>query len=320
MRLREVKNKIKAISDDSGRISIPIKQSFGNYYIITDTNRFFSLLLLLKDQAWNDIVFTNIQTIIDEKDPINNVEIMLDSNQYSHLSAYVDRLNEKIPFFFKVVDSVSSDQSEYDINIKLSNNITTINDLSTLITEIKKLEKYANLDGKGFSFSGFDTGSNWITIATGGGVVYGFIMACLKIAQEYLKTKEHYYKTKEAKIHYEMSLKDDKKYSESDLKKYCEEYCNYYLKNEVNELANSIGEFNGNRKNEIAEKAKNTTKCLAKIIGNDNEIHISLNNSPVISETDTGSIEINYDILRSLKDKENNQELQLSTGEDNTES
>lgn len=303
MRLREAKKKIEELSSD-GKIAVTLKQSLGNFYIISDSRKLFSLLKFLSEQEWNKTDFTQIQAIIDSAHVLDSEEVMLDNNQYNQLTNYVNKVNEKLPIFFGMVSSLSDEQSEFDINIKLSNEIKTIGDLNDLVAEIKSLEKFANLDGKSLGFAGFDIGSWWITFSAGCGVVYGFIMACTKLAQEVLKTQEQYYKTKEAKIHYQMTLGDGEKATEAGLKKYCKEYCEKYLQQGADEIAQGIGKYNGTSENEISEKAKNATKSLLEIIGNGNEVHVSLNGNQIVSETTSGDIRMSYEELKTLVNEE----------------
>ena len=302
MRLREVKKKIEEFGND-GKITVSLKQSLGNFFIISNSRKLFFLLQFLSEQEWNKTNFTQIQAIIDSTNALDNDEVMLDNSQYSYLNTYVDKINEQLPIFFGIVDSLSDEQGEFDINIKLSDGIKTVNSLNELISEIKTLEKYATLDGKKLKFSGFDVGSCWITFSAGCAAVYGFIMACTKLAQEVLKTQEQYYETKEAKIHYRMTLEKDDAITEAGLKKYCEKYCEKYLEQGAAEIAQGIGQYNEATENEIGEKAKNTTKCLLKIIGNGNEVHVSLNGSQIIGEAENGSIQMNYEELKTLADE-----------------
>lgn len=299
MRLREVKKKIEELGSD-GKITVSLRRSLGNFFIISNSRKLFFLLQFLSEQEWNQTDFAQIQAIIDTAHALDNDEVMLDNAQYNHLNTYVNKVNEKLPIFFGIVDSLSDEQGEFDINVRLSDEIKTVDDLNGLIFEIKNLEKFANLDGKSLEFSGFDIGSWWISFSAGCGVVYGFIMACTKLAQEVLKTQEQYYKTKEARIHYQMTLEDGKKATETGLKKYCEKYCENYLEQGAAEIAQGIGKYNGISENEISEKAKNATKSLLKIIGNGNEIHVSLNGNQIVGETESGNIQMNYEELKTL--------------------
>lgn len=319
MRLREVKRKIEELGSN-GEISISLKQQLGNFYIIADSSKLFHLLLFLSKQEWNNLDFSGIQEIIDNTEALKNAEVMLDSNQYNKLVGYVNEVNRRLPIFFGMVSTLSKEQGEFDINIKLSEKIQTIDDLDGLVSEIKDLEKFVILDGKKLDFVGFDVGSWWIALSAGCGAVYGFVMACVKLAQEVLKTQEQYYKTKEAKIHYRMTLKEESKYTEDGLKKYCQKYCEKYLDEGAAEIANKLGDYNGSSEGEIREKARNATEKLVNIIGNGNEVHISLNSSSAVKETADGKISVNYEELRKLasdREQEDEDARRLATQNDN---
>lgn len=319
MRLREVKRKIEELGSN-GEISISLKQQLGSFYIIADSSKLFHLLLFLSKQEWNNLDFSGIQEIIDNTEALKNAEVMLDSNQYNKLVGYVNEVNRRLPIFFGMVSALSKEQGEFDINIKLSEKIQTIDDLDGLVSEIKELEKFVILDGKKLNFVGFDVGSCWIALSAGCGAVYGFVMACVKLAQEVLKAQEQYYKTKEAKIHYRMTLKEQSKYTEDGLKKYCQKYCEKYLDEGAAEIANKLGDYNGSSEGEIREKARNATEKLVNIIGNGNEVHISLNSSSAVKETADGKISVNYEELRKLasdREQEDEDARRLSTQNDN---
>lgn len=319
MRLREVKRKIEELGSN-GEISISLKQQLGSFYIIADSSKLFHLLLFLSRQEWNNLDFSGIQEIIDNTEALKNAEVMLDSNQYNKLVGYVNEVNRRLPIFFGMVSALSKEQGEFDINIKLSEKIQTVDDLDGLVSEIKGLEKFVILDGKKLDFVGFDVGSWWIALSAGCGAVYGFVMACVKLAQEVLKTQEQYHKTKEAKIHYRMTLKEESKYTEEGLKKYCREYCKKYLDEGAAEIASKLGDYNGSSESEIREKAKNAAEKLVNIIGNGNEVHISLNSSSAVKETADGKISVNYEELRKLasdREQEDENGKKLAAPNDN---
>lgn len=309
MRLREVKKRLSELGV-AGEIVIEIKQNYGNYYVISSSQKLFSVLEFLSNQAWNDIDFTAVQSIIDSHNALVATDITLNNEQYNQLNQYVNQLNNKLPIFMGLLDALYDDQNEFDINIKLSDGIDSVEKLKKLIDELNELEKFANLDGSKLSFAGFDTGSNWVTITAGCSVIYGFIMACVKLAQQVLKTKEQYYKTEEAKIHYQMTLEEGQDFNKESFKKYCERFAEKQLDNEASKISQSIGEYNGNCENEIKQKAVRTTKSLINIIGDGNEVHVSLSSPKGISENLDGEIELNYQDLKKLVPKEEAKELE----------
>ena len=311
MRLREVKKRLSELGV-AGEIVIEIKQNYGNYYVISSSQKLFSVLEFLSNQAWNDIDFTAVQSIIDSHNALVATDITLNNEQYNQLNQYVNQLNNKLPIFIGLLDTLYNDQNEFDINIKLSDGIDSVEKLKKLIDELNNLEKFANLDGSKLSFAGFDTGSDWVTITAGCSVVYGFIMACVKLAQQVLKTKEQYYKTEEAKIHYQMTLEEGQDFNKESFKKYCERFAEKQLDNEASKISQSIGDYNGSPENEIKQKAVRTTESLINIIGDGNEVHVSLSSPKGISENLDGEIELNYQDLKKLIPKESTKKLEAS--------
>lgn len=301
MRLLEIKKKIEELGG-GGKIEVPVKQSLGNFYIIEKAGRLTRLLEFLAEQEWNPLEPEKIEALVGEANMLGNDEAMLSTMQYNQLVDYVNELNKQLPIFFGIVDSVATEQSEYTVNIKLSESIQSSKDLGALVSDINKMEKMTDLDGKGLRFTGFDVGSSWMTFVADGSLAYGFIMACTKLAQEVLKLREQYYKTKEARINFKMAQKKNAEFDEKQFTKHCREYCDEYLKDGAREIAEEIGEVNGQTQNEIEGKATKATESLIKIIGDGNEVHVSLNSANGISEGSSGEIEMNYEKLKEISE------------------
>ena len=303
MRLQEIKKKIEKYCEND-KIVIPKGQTSGNYYVILESDSFFSLMQFISKQKWCKVDFSQMDAVINATNALASSEVILDGSQYNIVSSYINKVNEILPMFFNIVSSLNDEQNEFDINIKLSDAIKTVDDLKNITEEIEKLGTYANLDGRKLQFVGFDVGSSWIVICANCTLVYGFIMACTKLAQELLKLGEQYYKTREAKIHYKMTLKKDEEFTEDGLNKYCEKYSEEYEREGAHEIAQQIGEYNGSTESEIEEKAKKTTEALLSIIGNGNEVHISLNDNNIVKESENGTIEMEYDELKKYVKKQ----------------
>jgi len=118
-----------------------------------------------------------------------------------------------------------------------------------------------------------------------------------------LKLKKDYYESKEAKTHYLLSLRKDEKGTKEGLADYMKRYEEQTLNDEASDIAQAIGDHNGKNINEITITAKQTTNMLISIIGNGNEIHISLNPPKEVREVE-GQIELNYKDLKKLVPEE----------------
>jgi hypothetical protein len=311
MRLIEVKKNLKnLLAGDT--IQIQTEQQYSGSQTILKSRDLFSVLEFLSGQPWNDADFAPIQAIIDKHAALNAQQITVDQTEYEQISSYVNHVNQRLPVFLGIVNAITKEQSPEDINIKLSASIDSPLKLEALLRDITELEKYSNIEGKGLKFSGFDKGSNWMVLTAATSLSYGFIMACLKLAQEIMQTKENYFKTETAKIAYIASLDKTKKeeLSESGFKKYLENYSEVQLNMGAQKIAKNIGSVNGHQVGDIQPKAINATKSLISIIGRGNEIHLSLSSPKEVSESAAGEIELDYSYLADLVQQEEAKQLE----------
>lgn len=316
MRLREIKSKLEDLLVDN-QIVIQETANFSGYgHKIDDSKNLFNALELLSKQSWNSADFSPIESIISAHNARVNKTITLDQNEFSQLNSYVTTLNQKLPFFMGVIDSVIDDQSPHDINIKLSDEIKTPKQLQELVTKIEELSKISNIDKGSLEFAGFDKGSDWIILTAIGPATYALVMSGLKLAQEYFKTMKEYNNSKEAKLSYKTALaqgKTKQEFTQEGLEEFQNKLLKIQLSEGVDEIAIEMEQFNGFTENEIKTKLKKTTDCLIKIIEDNNEVHISMNAPKEISESSTGEISIDYSFLE--KDKKDVKELNAGEAE-----
>lgn len=315
MRLLEVKQKLDSLLNGT-IIQVEIEQKFSGYaQTILKSETLFTVLEFLSHQDWNDADFSPIQAIIDKYNALKNTQIVIEQGEYQQLTSYVNELNNKLPIFIGIIDSITEEQSPEDINIKLGQSIDTPEKLATLVEQITDLKKFSNIDGNSLKFSGFDKGTDWIVVSASTSLGYAFIMACLKLAQQYLKTKEQYHKTEEAKLNYQAALRGqkDQKYTDAGFEKYMEDYNAILLENGAKEIADSISSSNGHAGSEIEQKATKTTESLINIIGDGNEVHLSLSTPKEITETTTGLVKMDYSYLTDLNKKVETKQIESST-------
>lgn len=322
MRLLEVRKKLDSLLSGS-TIAIEVDARYNGYaQAILNSNELFTVLKFLSEQSWNNLDFTPIQELITKYGALSALQITVDQSEYNQLSAYVNQLNQQLPIFIGIVDAVIDEQSPRDINIKLSEKIKTPKQLNELTSQITELEKFANIDGKGLTFVGFDKGSEWIVVSTATSVAYGFIMACLKLAQEILKTKEQFFKTEEAKLSYSAALKKGEKFTDAGFKAYQESYSHAQLEAGAQKIREQLGSVNGTPESEMEQKATKTTGTLIHIIGNGNEVHLSLNAPKEISESADGLVDVDYSYLADLAKAGETKQLKVgknTDGEDKKE-
>lgn len=303
MRLIEIKKKLDTLVKD-GQITIQTDQRFGGYaQTILDSPALFTVLKFLSEQGWNDTDFNQIDAIIQKYNALSANEITVDQNEINEIQAYTKVMNQKIPVLMSLIEYLAEEQTEHDFSIKLSSEIKTPEQLEKLTKEIIQLEKFSNVDGGTLQFKGFDKGSDWI-IVTAAPLTYAFIMACLKLAQQYLVTKEQYFKTEQAKLAYLATLvSSDADFSDKGFKQFQSDYSKAQLQNGAKDIAKSISEANGHAGNELETKAGKTTQSLINIIGDGNEVHLSLNPPKEISESAEGLVDVDYSYLTDLAKK-----------------
>lgn len=314
MRLLEIKHKIEQLLTED-TIQVQVEQQYnGHAQAILQSQDLFTVLEFLSKQPWNEADFSPIQNIIDKYGALNAKQITVDQPEYDQVMTFVNHINQRLPVFLGIVRTVVKDETPEDFSIKLAEAINSPAKLQSLIKEIVELEKFSNIDGKGVGFVGFEQGSNWIVLSTATSLAYGFIMACLKLAQEILKTKEQYFKTESAKLGYLASLRKSKnlEFSEKGFKDYQESYTDAQLEAGAQKIAETIGNVNGHSIGDIQPKAINTTKSLINIIGNGNEVHLSLNSPKEISESAGGQINMDYSYLSDLAEQSETKQIESS--------
>lgn len=312
MRLREIKKKLNDILVNN-QIQIKETTSFNGYgHQISEAKELFGALELLSKQPWNTNDFTPVEAIIAKHNARISKTISLDQDEFSQLSTYITQVNQQLPFFMSVVNASVKDQSPQDINIQLSSEIKTPEELGKLVSATEELAKVSNVDGEGIEFAGFDKGSDWIVLSVIGSGTYALVMSGLKLAQEYFKTKKDFYGSKEAKLSYKAALAEssskDKKFTEAGFESFQKKRMEIQLDEGIDEIVVAIKQSNGFAENEIRTKLKKTTDCLINIIGSGNEVHISMNPPSEISETSTGQIvSIDYSFLEKSDEKDKKQ-------------
>lgn len=159
MRLGEIKQKLDLVINDNNVISMDTESLYNNQiYRIKNYKLIIDALKSIKDMEWNQQDFSLIQEIIDKNSEVNEV-VDLEQSQFNKINSYISVLNQKIPIFISMLRSIVNVQDEKIINIKLSKNIKTIEELSELNKRLNDILKLYNLDGQ-FDFKEFDKGSD----------------------------------------------------------------------------------------------------------------------------------------------------------------
>lgn len=306
MRLGEIKQKIDKVISENKIILVKNEPLYGEQaQKVTNYSEIMDVLELLAVLEWNDIQIDEITDQLLSKYPKANLTETLPLDDFNKMSSFIGRINEKLPFYYSILETMVEKQDECVINVKLPEGINTLEDLTVFNRRISKLFKSFQIDGE-FEFNKFDKGSSWYEMCAIGILTYPYFIACLKIAQEYFKAESEYFKSREAKISYEASKASAAKDKELEFDNYKTQWLEAFIREEVRQLINEkLKETNGETNESLQTKLVVATTSLVKELGEGTEFHLSLN-PPAYASEQAGQITIDYKKInktQSLKSK-----------------
>lgn len=298
MRTGEIKNIVGRVLAENHTVQIASEPLYGGQaYKVNNFAELMEALDILSTQSWNKVDYQPIKNIkASHSIPANPT--ILTADEFNQLNSYIGAINSTVPLYYSIVESFTEPQDEKVINIQLPPNIDSLDDLSATNKRLDDILKLFNVDGQ-FEFKGFDKGTEWYVVVAAGYLSYKFLIACLSIAQEYLKTRTEYFKSEQAKISYEASLPLDGKTAEQDFEKYKENWLSLFMRKEIQKAIKNIG-MNGQTEAELSSRlVKATTKLIAEL-GEGTEFHLSLN-PPEYAKEQGGQLVIDYKKLQALQ-------------------
>lgn len=317
MRIGEIKQKIDKVLNVNKIIEIKVTNLGGAsvLYIIDNYIDIVDVLETLCDQKWTGLNKDDIEKITT-KYP-NGSNGAFTAEDYNKLNSYVNLINSKLPIFYSVLESLVEVQSEQLINIKLSENIDSLNELEKFNQKLSKLFKKFNLGGE-FKFNGFDKGSSWYEILITSTALYKYFLACLGVAFAIVQLKKTYYESEQAKLSYLTSLKQEEKPTEDSQKKYSDRYIEISLEEKIKEVVSTVKEKNGKEELELVNNLVMATKDLVSLLGEGVEFHLSLNPPEYASET-SGILNIDYSKMPKIEEVKKVKEVESPKVTENNE-
>lgn len=318
MRLGEQKNIIDKVIDDNNKIVIEHAPLYGGQVEnISNFGEIIDLLEIFSEHKWNTQDYSIIESLVEKygDSRIGQLEVA----DFNQLNSYVSTLNQKLPLYYSILETMVEEQDEKTINIKIpTSNIHSLATLGTLNSRINQILKKFNVDGE-FQFKGFDKGTDWYVITSVGTMSSAFLLACLKIAKSYFETKEAYFKSENARLDYLAALNDDETETDEGLKEYVEKRKRIEMEEGVKKSVDEMGVgSSGKQPEELKTQLIMATTDLVKELGHGTEFHMSLN-PPTYAEGENQSFSIDYKKVRELT-APIEETLQLeSSEEDNTE-
>lgn len=299
MRLGEIRNIIHEVLTDENKLFIEHESIFGGQaQQINNYNKLISALDILSEQSWNDVSYEEIESIKKEFDEdVESVQVSQDI--FNKINNYINNVNNKLPYYISILDTMVEDQDEKVINIKLPNKIKSLQDLDQINKNLETLFKKLNVGGE-FQFKGFDTGTEWYIILLTTEILYRYFIGCLDVALKMVTLKKTYYESKQAKLSYLTSLEKLEDYNIADQNKFSDRYIEVSLAEEVKQITSRVGNSNGKTGPELESQLIMATTELVKQLGDGVEFHLSLNPPKYVEEKQMG-ITIDYKKMPAIK-------------------
>lgn len=300
MRLGEIKQIIDQVMDDNSQIVIDHTALYGGQAnLVNNFQQFVEVYDLISDLEWNDVDNAQLKSVIEKYRETGDA-VRLEEAEFSLLNTYISAVNQKMPYYYSILKGLVGEQDELAINIKLPEDVSSLEELSVLNSRLQKTLDLFNIDGE-FTFEDFDKGSAWYVVCAQGLLTSTFFLACLKIAQEVMKLRSEYFKSEEAKISYEAAKAKTNKDLTTDA--FQKSWIEVYMDTKVKEIIDAVNDKNGATRAELQTKLIKGTTKLVKELGEGVEFHLSLNPPDYVSKTNGGMV-IDYKKIREIRAEE----------------
>lgn len=299
MRLGEQKNIIDRVINDDNQIVIDHSPLYGGQaQKISNFGEVLDALEILSELEWNTQDYSQVEALIEKYGKTRAAQI--ESAEFNSLNSYISTLNQELPFYYSILETMVGEQDEKTINIKLpTRGVSSLKELATLNNRLDKILKQFNVDGQ-FEFHGFDRGSDWYVVVATGVLSPAFLLACLEIAKAFFETREAYYNSEKARLDYKASLKKGEQESEDDFKDYTEKRKELELENSVHKAVDQMGTgSSGKSPEELKTQLIKATTELVKELEKGTEFHLSLN-PPSYAEDHNSGYSIDYQKVRDI--------------------
>lgn len=299
MRLGEIKKTIRDCINENNQLIINHEAIYWNQaYKIKNYGKLVDVFDILYEQKWNDINIDGINPIIEEF--WTDVDIIqIPTAQFNQLNSYVSQLNQKLPLYYSILETMAEDQEEQIINIKIpEKNVSSLKELSEFNNRLHKIFENFRIDGQ-FEFKWLDKWTSRYEILVIWVMTYRFFLACLKIAKEFLETTKIYYESKKAKLDYLASLKKDEKFNEKAFKDYTDKRIELEIEDKIQETMEKLPVKNWKSDAELQTQLIIATKSLIKELWEGTEFHLSLN-PPTYANESWSSLQIDYKQISAL--------------------
>lgn len=312
MRIGEIRNTLKLVLNEANQIEVKHEVLYGgqahqvnNFGVLSDA------LDIIFEQPWNKNDSAPIKELVEKHKKAPTV--VLPASEFNTLNAYVNAINAQIPLYFSVIESLTEKQDQKAVNIRLPKGIHSFGQLNKVNERLDDIFKLVNVDGE-FEFASFDKGTEWYTFVSLGILTHSYLFACLKVAQEYLKTRTEFFKSEQARLSYEASLRDDEKASEKGFEEFRDKWLGKFIESQITKVIGEIKKMNGKTEPELHTHLVRATTKLVQELGEGTEFHLSLN-PPAYMAEQSGQLTIDYKKIQAALPQEKEAPKQLGNGD-----
>lgn len=307
MRLGEIKKTISKSLDDNNQIIINYEGIYDNKaYTVKNYRELIEIFNIIWDLPRNNVNNEWICSVID-KYWENYESITISVTEFNQLNNYFSQVNQKLPFYYSILETMVEEQNEQIINVKIpQNNIASLDKLNEFNTNLDKLFKKFNIDWE-YEFKWLDKWTSWYEILIVWHYTYLAFLSCLDIAKAFFETRKAYFESKKAELDYKASLEKHEKVDSKKLKQYKEKRMNLEIEEQVEESLEKLWVkdwVNGKTAAELQNQLVMATKELVKELWQWTEFHLSLN-PPKYAEENWYSLQIDYKQIATLIEEEN---------------
>lgn len=319
MRIIEAKNILDRVVNENKQVVIENQPGFNNaVFSISKMDDYIDFLYFIASLSFSDLKKEEIDQLVFVQEKRN----MLGQDEFNSLNALIGRANINLPTVYSVLDSFAEKQDPKLINIKIPENIKTLDELSAFnkkIEDIFKVFDFGN-DKNNFTFSGVDKGTAWLEITINNLNLHVDFTLSLHLALYFLQNWNSYKITNNYKLNVNIFIKNNSDKTEND---YEDTYKTEFFETELNrdELKEKF-ELNGRTETEKIGKIIKGAQSIIKIMRDGSELRISYNPPEYVQEG-KNFFEIDYKKLPKVetkKIKENkNEQLESPKIEDKKE-
>lgn len=327
MRIGVLYNIVKNAASDENKLVLLASPIYNNQaYVIKNFGKLSEALDELKK---HNLILVDIPESVDAllSDNLRRNTLEVDSVSYNSLLSYVNSVNSTLPIVMKVLGEFTPQQDEYAFNVRVPDNLKTINDFTKFNDRIAKIFQKFGVSKDDILVTGFAAGSKWYEfILENADWIVPTIISCIQLALDVLHYKKDAKNSDEVKtavtIINNNYAADNQKITESAyIEQLVEEKVKVGVEERLRELGGSIG---GKEQEESATMLVQATTELIKELDKGTEFHLSLN-PPDFVKTDgqKTSFSIDYSSIprpQELTNSDETQNIELPAGSEASDS